>query len=196
MPFKALDTDTQKPIYAFWFEESNNLRAKHPNLVCPCCKGRVAARGGQSRRFTTHFYHVAKGGDGCLLGEKSKGVNLIHHTMMVTAVLDYLKPRIPKSFSLDTEHISEYVPGRIADLAVLDYGGKIVEAHEVQLTKVPISELQERTDSYEQAGVEVVWWFGKGCQTDDVIQWAQRNFGYCILPDVSFFSEETEMEGF
>lgn len=197
MPFKALDVDKQKPVFAFWFDESNALRAKHPNLVCPCCKGKVAARGGTSKNFTTHFYHLPRSGEGCLIKEKYKDrPDLVHHTTMVLAVLDYLKPRIPPGFSLDTEHISKDIPGRIADLAVLDHGGRVVEAHEIQLTKVPISELQERTNSYEQAGVEVVWWFGKGCQTDDIIQWAQRNFGYCLLPDVSFFSEETEMEGF
>jgi len=199
MPFKAFDTDKKINVIAYWFDDGNTLRAKHPNLVCPCCENRMAARGGKSKRTVTHFYHTAKNDD-CLSEKKYRSYKdkdfLTHHTTMVKVILDYLKPQIPPGFSLDTEHISKNVPGRIADIAVLDQGGNIVEAHEVQLTKVTISELKERTDSYEHSGVEVVWWFGKGCDSPDIIQWAQRNFGYCLLPNVSFFTEEIEVEGF
>lgn len=197
MPFKAIDVDTQKAVLSFWFDESAVLRAKHPNLVCPCCGEPVSARGGKSKHVVTHIFHKPKEGTKCPVALKYKNrSSLVHHTLMVDAVRKYLEKTTPEGFVLDVDHYSSELPERIPDIAVLDSDGSIVEAHEIQLTKVTTAELDERTQSYDDAGIECVWWFGKGCQTEDVIVWAKRNFGYCLLPDNSFFAQEDELRGF
>jgi len=115
---------------------------------------------------------------------------------MVNAVWQYLEKTTPDVFVLDVDHYSSDLPERVPDIAVLDSDGRIVEVHEIQLTKVTTAELDERTRSYDDAGIECIWWFGKGCQTEDVITWAKRNFGYCLLPDNSFFAQEDELKDF
>lgn len=192
MPFKAIDKKTGEVVLSTLFAEALTIRAKYSDLVCPACKARVSARGGKSMRIVPHFFHIRKEGEGCLIADKHKSRrSLTHHTLMVKSAYDYLIKEIPPGFTLDFEHHSKAVPDRIADLAVLDANGNMVQAHEIQLTKVPVRQLEERTESYESAGVEVVWWFGKGCDTEEIINWSRANFGYCIMPEISFFNQES-----
>ncbi len=199
MPFKAIDSKTNEVILSYSFPESYLLRAAHPNVVCPCCKAKVSARGGVSKKIITHFFHIAKDNEGCAIARKYSGrSSLVHHTLMVQAVKEYLEKIYASmdGYSVDIEHSSPLVPGRIADLAVLDKEGKIIEAHEIQLSRITTAELDERTTSYDRAGVECIWWFGKNCQSQDVLAWARQNFGYSLLPDNEFFPKESELEDF
>lgn len=191
MAIKAVDKNTGEVVISTFFVESLTIRAKYPHLVCPECGDKMSARGGRSKKVVTHFFHIKQDGRKCLVADKHKNRrSLTHHTLMVKAAYDYLIKEIPPGFSLDFEHRSKDVPDRIADLAVLDCNGKMVQAHEIQLTKVTTGELEERTESYESAGVEVIWWFGKGCDTEELIAWAKASFGYCLIPEISFFNQE------
>lgn len=191
MPIKAVDAKTGNEVISVFFSESLTIRAKYPHLVCPECGDKMSARGGRSKNVVTHFFHIKQEGRKCLVADKHKNRrSLTHHTLMVKAAYDYLIKEIPPGFSLAFEYRSEDVPDRIADLAVLDCEEKMVQAHEIQLTKVTTGELEDRTESYESAGVEVVWWFGKGCNTEEIIAWAKGSFGYCLAPENSFFNQE------
>lgn len=186
MPFKAIDSLTDRPVIATWYEESLILRGKHPKLHCPCCNTQMFACGGKSQRTRTHFRHQHK--KDCLISRKYPGGdrNLTNHTIAVFQVYSYLAEFLKSpglrdfEYTLDFEHYSSRIPDRIADIAVLDKNGEIVQAHEVQLTKIPVSELEDRTESYYQAGVEVTWWLGIGCHSEDIQIWSLDKFGYRI----------------
>lgn len=196
MPLKALDTDKDKYVLSFWFEDSLDIRAKHPRLVCPCCKGKMAAKGGNSKKVTTHFAHVGPR-DNCPLTDRFKtATDLLHHTMAVKSVYDHILPTLPEGFTLDLEHCPVDAPERRADIAVLDASGAMVQAHEIQLTHVPTEELDDRTLSYENAGAECVWWFGKGCDADDIKGWSLRSAGYYQLIEFDYFNKVSEPTDF
>jgi competence CoiA-like predicted nuclease len=193
MPFKAIDSSTKKPILSLWFKEADQIRAKHPSLECPCCGSKVSARGGESKRMVAHFFHIGSQSE-CPITAKYRNVtDLTHHTLAVNTIYEHLKSNLLPDFDLDIEHFDPAIPDRVSDIAKISPDGKMIEAHEVQLTKITIEELQKRSDSYEMNGVEVVWWFGKGCQTEDVKLWAMRRFGYYSMPSFDFFTQEAEV---
>lgn len=192
MPFKAIDSATKRPVISTWYDESLILKGKHPKLHCQCCGAEMFARGGKSQKTRTHFYH--KHTQNCLVSSRYQGSdrNLTNHTIAVYQVYSYLTEHLKTSeikelgYLLDFEHFSKQIPERIADIAVLNQQGEIVQAHEVQLTKVSVSELEDRTESYYRAGVEVCWWFGIGCQTEDIRLWALNKFGCQIEAHFDF----------
>jgi len=60
---------------------------------------------------------------------------------------------------------------RIADVLVSFPSGWRV-AHECQLANITTEELEQRTEDYERAGVDVYWWLGKGAATRTNVSWA------------------------
>lgn len=69
---------------------------------------------------------------------------------------------------------------RIIDVALLFPSGWIV-AHEVQLANITVEDLEERTNDYARAGVDVVWWLGKRANTPSNREWCISRFGQCQL---------------
>jgi competence CoiA-like predicted nuclease len=71
---------------------------------------------------------------------------------------------------------------RIADvMATFPMGWRI--AHEVQLASITVAQLEERTDDYVRAGVDVVWWLGKSADTPANRNWCLETFGECYSID-------------
>jgi hypothetical protein len=59
---------------------------------------------------------------------------------------------------------------RIADvMAIFPNGWRI--AHECQLASITVEDLQERTEDYLHAGVDVCWWLGKSAATGANREW-------------------------
>jgi competence CoiA-like predicted nuclease len=70
--------------------------------------------------------------------------------------------------------------GRIADvMATFPNGWGI--AHEVQLASITVEALQERTEDYNRAGIDVIWWLGNRADTAVNRHWALDNQGYCFI---------------
>lgn len=68
---------------------------------------------------------------------------------------------------------------RVADVLVkLPAGWGIV--HEVQLAKITTEELDARTEDYNNAGLDVVWWFGKSAATLANQRWSENVFGFYL----------------
>jgi len=68
---------------------------------------------------------------------------------------------------------------RVADILVTFPMGWRV-AHEIQLSAITLEELEERTDDYSRAGVDVVWWLGRSADTSTNRQWCLETFSYCF----------------
>lgn len=202
MPFKALSKKNNKPIIAYWFKNSAILRAKYPEgFYCPVCKGELRARGGEtpaSRR--PHFFHRVRS-ENCPLDrikENNFGDNLVFHELGKSAIYSYLTKQYEYQISkegwfIDIEHYNPSIPERVADLAVIDGDQELYQVYEIQLSKIPITKLEERTDSYESRNVEVHWWFGKGCDCEEIRLWSKRRFGQFNLVVFDFYSCESEI---
>lgn len=192
MPLRALSVETKKSVISFWFKSSNEARFKHPKgFICPGCKQKMYVRGGGVTKFQTHFAHT-KSLEQCFIAQKTQSTpkDLTHHTLAVQQVYNWLLPQLPEGFSMEPEYFDPKVPDRIADIGVLDSNGSFVQAVEIQLTKISIERLEARTDSYENAGIEVLWFFGKGCDQEDIRMWSHRRFGCYLLPEFDFRSTE------
>lgn len=179
MPFKAKDLDKNCIVNAFLYKNGYEIRAKHPNLVCPYCGSKMSARGSILSGIRTHFYHVPNEKD-CLLSKKYKTISdKVHHALAVDATLSYLKNQLSAYLKENNWHfdIEIKVGNRIADIAMLNKDNLPLEVFEIQLTKQPTSELQKRTEDYLNEGVDVNWFFGKGCDTEEIKLWSLRTNG-------------------
>lgn len=202
MPFKALSAKDNRVVLAYWFRKSRVMKAHYPNgFICPVCKEKVSARGGNypgDKR--NHFYHP-RGTKKCPTDRIKEGLssqNLTHHQMGVRKLYDYLIQEYHheiknEGWFVDVEYYNPLIPERIADLAVLDEEGAVYQVHEFQLTKIPVTKLEERTESYEKANIDVVWWFGKGCDCEEVRLWSLRRFGQHLVPVIDFSSYGEEV---
>lgn len=74
---------------------------------------------------------------------------------------------------------------RIIDVAFIFPTGWIV-AHEIQLSKISINELESRTNDYLNAGIDVVWWIGKNADTIENRNWLIKNYGAVTCIDFEF----------
>jgi competence CoiA-like predicted nuclease len=66
--------------------------------------------------------------------------------------------------------------GRVADVLVTFPEGWRV-AHECQLASVTTGELQERTEAYGRAGIDVIWWLGRQAATQQNLTWCATTLG-------------------
>lgn len=180
MPFKAKDTDKDCFVNAFLYKNSAEIRAKHPNLVCPYCGSKMSARGSViSGARKPHFYHVPND-KSCPLNEKYKTIpDKVHHALAVDATISYLTNQLSAYLKEYNWHfdIEVKVGNRIADIALLTNDNLPLEVFEIQLTKVTIENLQTRTEDYLKEGVDVNWFFGKGCETEEIQLWSLRTNG-------------------
>ncbi|MCX5876641.1 MAG: competence protein CoiA family protein [Deltaproteobacteria bacterium] len=51
-------------------------------------------------------------------------------------------------------------------------------ANEIQLAPITAEKLEKRTQDYLNAGVDVIWWFGKSADTRQNREWAVNKFGF------------------
>lgn len=71
---------------------------------------------------------------------------------------------------------------RIADI-VFEFPNGWLVAHEIQLATITIDELENRTNDYRNAGIDVIWWLGKSANTESNRKWLIENFGECYTLD-------------
>ncbi|WP_354010891.1 competence protein CoiA family protein [Endozoicomonas lisbonensis] len=94
---------------------------------------------------------------------------------------DLLAQELRKEYGtyLNTTPIIEYPiheVKRIADV-VFEFPNGWLEAHEVQFSSITPAELEERTNDYKKAGIDVVWWLGKSADTQPNREWVREVFG-------------------
>lgn len=82
---------------------------------------------------------------------------------------------------------------RIADIAFEFPSGWVV-AHEIQLAGITTELLEQRTNDYRNAGVDVIWWLGKTANTFTNREWVIRNFGECYVLDYEAVREAGESQ--
>jgi competence protein CoiA len=81
---------------------------------------------------------------------------------------------------------------RVADILVtFPMGWRI--AHEIQLSNIGIHEFEERTHDYNKAGIDVVWWLGRGADNESNESWCMQNFGVCYHLNLDGLRERTDI---
>lgn len=123
------------------------------DLVCPHCDRPLIIRHGLIRM--RHFAHRP---DHRCPYESWQEVESARHLAFKQAVCDYLQTS-PAWCNVATQlEVKIEEAGRIADvMATVACCWRI--AHECQVSAITLEELQARTQSYWNAGVDVMWWF-------------------------------------
>jgi competence CoiA-like predicted nuclease len=188
MPFKAIDNRTEKIILSFEFESKYQLRANHPSISCPACKGKMFPR--DRNGFLLHFVHNSKS-EQCPL---SKGETWKHleGKRIIFNILKEQIAKLPEKFrnlyDVDIEHKVKEA-NRIIDVALI-YLQRPVEAHEIQISKIPLSEIEDRTQDYSSQGISTYWYFERdGSLTQEVHNWLLENYG-----EIRYFEIESEIQ--
>jgi competence CoiA-like predicted nuclease len=174
MPFKAMNVNTGELIISLDFNSKLELIALHENVVCPYCKGQMHCR--ERTNFALHFVHnttsrnCPSGGEGWLHLECKRQVYL-----ELKSKIDFLPKNIKEHFRIDLELRVEQV-NRIIDVALL-LKNKPVEAHEVQLSPITVSELETRTRDYSSQGIAAYWYFGGKSFNQEIQRWSKSKYG-------------------
>lgn len=174
MPFVGLCEGQRIDITEF---PNAKLTLKGREIICPYCSANLNVVGGN--QVIEHFRHDAA----CK--------NLIAQAYFSGETPEHKQAKkfLKGQF---TEHLGKYttlVPelevmaedaGRIADLMVT-YPFGYRQAIEVQLSRVPAENIQERTESYIGAGIDVVWVLGKNVRDPLLVDYLKRKFGHTLL---------------
>jgi competence protein CoiA len=173
MPFIAFDIRANKRVDITQIEHPR-LVLKKEDIRCQLCGNPMLIKAGMIKR--AHFAHIAAP---CSTDYSYHPESPAHREAKV-----FLAEHLRVSFGEYTSAIFDYeVPipeaKRVADLLMTFPTGWRI-AHEVQLAKITVEELQMRTAAYEQAGIDVVWWLGKQANTENNRKWCEETFGYAL----------------
>lgn len=171
MPFIALHKETRERID---ITTINNPRQflKSGDCICQLCGSPMIVKAGEV--LQAHFAHQAA----CTTDYHTQPESPSHRAAKL-----YLATHLAEEFPEYAGAKIEYeVPipevKRIADLLVTWPEGH-KKAHEIQLSGITTEVLQQRTDDYERAGIDVIWWLGKNAFTQTNTDWSLGTFGFC-----------------
>lgn len=177
MPFVAKRKGTGERIDITTIEHPREI-LRSGECLCQVCGAPLIVRAGLVRQH--HFAHTAR----CTSDYSCHPESPAHREAK-----RFLATHLRAWFKEYTSPIIEYeVPipevKRIADLLVTFPTGWRV-AHEVQLASITTEQLQERTNDYTLAGIDVVWWLGKSADTPANREWSRRIFGYALCININ-----------
>ena len=170
MAFIAQNKENKKRIDITKFERPRE-ELDGIEFECRLCKTQMFIRRSPKGRF--HFFHKRT----CTSDYQSNPETL-EHLSGKSFVADYICPKFV-AFSefkpLFEEPLHEVK--RVADVISKFPMGWWV-AHEIQLSSITPENLEERTNDYLNAGVDVIWWFGKNADTCQNREWSVNKFGF------------------
>lgn len=149
----------------------------HPKLkftttkfTCPECGWKMGIR--HTLAVSAHFAHYPGSHDRtCSLA----GGESPEHRAAKVKIRDFLKSHdLYKHCQFQFEYNIEGV--RRADLVAIFPDG-LVEAHEIQLSGISLSNLIQRTQDYEARGIVIFWWLGEKANKDDIKSWLYSHYG-------------------
>ncbi len=138
---------------------------------CRLCGIQMLVRPSSKGRF--HFYHKQK----CTTDYQSNP-ETPEHLSGKSFVAEYISSKLLEysSFNPIYEEPLHEVK-RIADIVSKFPMGWWV-AHEIQLSPITTEKLEERTQDYSRAGVDVIWWLGKKADTQQNRKWLVNQLGF------------------
>jgi hypothetical protein len=142
--------------------------------VCQICGAALAIK--TETNSQPYFAHIAT----CSIEYQSHPESFAHR-----AARRFVATYLREQFRAQSGTSIEYeVPLRevmhIADIVVtFPTGWRVV--HAVQFAPITTAQLQERTNDYALAGIDVVWWLGKQANTPVNRTWSQEIFGHAFV---------------
>lgn len=172
MPFIALDKETNARVDITRIAEPRET-LKGKEFQCQLCSTKMIMRSGYNVRF--HFYHYrACTSSYATNPETPEHINGKYYVaeQILTALQDFAEFR--PEYEVPIQEVM-----RVADVITeFPMGWRI--AHEVQLSAITVDELDKRTSDYLQAGIDVLWWFGKSANTATNRDWAIKRNGFAL----------------
>jgi len=189
MPFIAVDKESGERVNLI-FDSVKKADLFKRSFVCPVCGEPLVPKTDFFRQgyyVRSHFAH--KPSEKCLYAQYSTGETEEHRVAKVW-LLEYLQEVIGKDFDVEFS-IEHYVKAasRIADVAVLFPGGYL-HAFEIQLASISVEELVERTQSYLDAGCEILWMLGNRADTMQNRRWLISAQGHAPIIKFEYGVEE------
>lgn len=180
MPLKALDKQTNQPVYSFLYDSKLELIANHPSLICPFsgidCFAR--SRGGYVLHFVRKYQPERD--------EYDSHPESIPHLMAKEHIYrEFIRMREKnsdryKGFQIELEYpitLGQQKRKRIADVMIIAPDGSPITAIEVQLATITEQELEERTNDYEKLGIDCIWYFGDKNNKSHIRSWSVDKSG-------------------
>lgn len=186
MPFRAKNTLTSEHLSITAFTNPK-LELHGMPLVCPFCATEFVVKGGAGRKVCAHFAHkhTCSANVERKPGESSQGESAPH-----MAAKKYLYDRLcVVNHDMITQGIGHYEfevgvkrdgVWRIADIGEI-HGetGDLITAYEIQLSRITLDQLQERTEAYAAVDVDVFWCLGGAANTPENRGWCLERTGIC-----------------
>lgn len=172
MPFIAIGKNSGERIVVTKLADPRSF-VKGREFKCQLCEKKMFLRGGCKTSF--HFYHSS----GC-----HSNYSTNPETPQHIAGKSYIAEEFLPLFHEYADFRPEYevpVPEvmRVADIMVsFPMGWRI--AHEIQLSPISVNDLEQRTNDYLEAGIDVLWWFGKGADTVTNRDWAVKRYHFSL----------------
>lgn len=182
MPFIALNRHTGERIDITRIENPR-LQLKSDELICQLCEQPVMIKAGLITR--PHFAHRSQ-----CTSDYDSHPESVEHLLCKELVARGLREEFAEYAQADIQYEVK-VPEvrRVVDvMAAFPNGWRV--AHEIQLAGITIEALQQRTEDYARAGIDVVWWLGKGADTPANQAWCTARFGFNLSLDLSTISAD------
>lgn len=161
MPFIALSKETGQRLDITTIEHPREWKF----VECPFCGGDMFAVGGPNTQVVFHWRH-----------RKDTDCPSAAESPEHKAAKLYIQQQL-RSWYLSSDNygnpdiVLEYPVGdRRADVAELWPSGVII-AHEIQLSSIPLREIQERSDDYRRQAAEVRWYFSRSASSRQIRKW-------------------------
>jgi competence CoiA-like predicted nuclease len=187
MPFIALNRSTGERVDITKIEHPR-LHLKSDALICQLCEQPVIIKAGLLTR--PHFAHRSH----CSTDYHNHPES-IEHLLGKEMVARGLKEEFAEYAQADIQYEVK-VPEvkRVIDvMASFPNGWRV--AHEIQLAGITTEELQQRTEDYARAGIDVVWWLGKSADTPANQAWCNARFGFSLSLDLGAVSADPTNSG-
>jgi competence protein CoiA len=177
MGLVAKNKRTDELIYIFDYKNPRS-ELKKDDLVCHLCGGELIIKAGLVR--IKHFSHKPNSPCSC---DYERHPESEEHLFFKRLIATQLSREFEEY--LNAKPLLEYPVHevrRVADMVFAFPSGWLV-AHEIQLSSITTEQLEQRTNDYRNAGVDVIWWLGKSADTETNRQWLYKNYGECYTLD-------------
>lgn len=185
MPLIARDKVTDQRIDITKIEDPRKALSAN-QVACQLCGADMIVIAGS--RKINHFRHKVPCSSE-YVGHPESNEHLATKAIIADKVAEWMK-----EFTYTTPELEVPIPEikRVVDILFTFPNGWRV-AHEVQLSPITVAELEQRTNDYLRAGIDVFWWLGKKADTYENREWCTERFGFALYLQYKTSQTDTKL---